>query len=111
MFFSEDLMWVLDALFKRRGLQSYLLIRPVGRPLYFSSHYIFFFSYIHVVFQFKLALIKILLCHHLSILADLERKEELRVKSFEVIDSAIAYFTKVSKRTLMFRIVCFLQNI
>ncbi|XP_066925783.1 telomerase protein component 1-like isoform X2 [Clytia hemisphaerica] len=46
--------------------------------------------------EFKLALIRILLCHHLSILADLERKEDLRQQSFDVIDKAIAYFEKVN---------------
>ena len=46
-------------------------------------------------FQFKAAMTNILVAHHLSIIADLERQDSYRVEAFSAIDDAIRVFEKV----------------
>jgi hypothetical protein len=46
--------------------------------------------------QFKCAMVRLLIAHHLSIVADLERSESKRKEAFTTIELAIAVFKKVA---------------
>nr|XP_047125336.1 TPR repeat-containing protein DDB_G0287407 [Hydra vulgaris]XP_047125337.1 TPR repeat-containing protein DDB_G0287407 [Hydra vulgaris] len=46
--------------------------------------------------KFKMALNNILMCHHLSIIADLKNDNSYRVEAFKVIDEAIEVFTEIN---------------